>query len=337
MKFGNYLKDRILFIIIFIAAFASALIFMTAFHVQHELIIAIMLIFLGACTITILLDYWQKKQFYDNIFSQLDSLDKKYLIMEMIEKPSFYEGRLFCEILEETGKSMCENVSEYRRKSADFREFIELWVHEIKLPLASLLLMVHNNKDKYDSKFSEQLRRIDGFTDTVLYYSRIDNAEKDYIIKDVSLKKEFSNTMLRYREDIMLHNVNTDVNIAEVKVTTDGKWLEYIIGQLISNSMKYFSDKRDAEISVFSEETDNMIIFHFKDNGIGIPANDIPYVFEKSFTGENGRIHAKSTGMGLYICKKLCDKLGHKIECKSVYGEYTEFLIYFPKNDFYKM
>ena len=118
---------------------------------------------------------------------------------------------------------------------------------------------------------------------------------------------------------------------------TDSKWMQFILGQLMGNSMKYLSHEREPEIKVWAEQFDDKTVLHFRDNGIGIPKGDLPKIFEKSFTGENGHTHAKSTGMGLYIVKKLCNKLGHTVSADSVQGEYTEIIISFGKNELYSM
>lgn len=312
------------------------LLFMAAFHIQTELIV-IMSVVLGIFAVTAeVWEFTRKKSFYADLLSKLDSLDRKYLISEMLTLPTFYEGRLVCEVLHESNRSMCESVAKYRRNASDFREFIEMWVHEIKLPVSSLLLMMHNHKDKFDGKALEQLRRIDGYTDTVLYYARSENAEKDYLIKETSLKRAVSNAAVKNREDLLLHNVQLKTEKLDVSIMTDSKWIEFILGQLIANSIKFISDQRKALIAIWAEDFLDRTILHFRDNGIGIPESDLPYIFEKSFTGENGRTHAKSTGMGLYIVKNLCCRLGHDISVNSVKGEFTEFEISFGKNDFYK-
>ena len=336
MKLTDFIKDRYFVFLSRIIAFVIILMFMTAFHIPAEPIIIISVIFL---LLTIVLEAWEffrKNFFYNDLLDKLEGLDKKYLISEMLEEPRFYEGQLICEALRQANKSMCENVAEYRRSAADFREFIEMWVHEIKLPVSSLLLMTHNHKSESSRKIPEQLRRIDGYTDTVLYYARSENAEKDYMIKEVSLKRTISNVAVKYREDLLLHNVRLHTSELEKKILTDGKWLEFILGQLLANSLKFFPEQREAVIEISAEEFPDRTVLHFRDNGIGIPENDLPYIFEKSFTGENGRTHARSTGMGLYIVKNLCGRLGHEITVNSVKNEFTEFVITFAKNDFYK-
>ena len=336
MKLRDFLKDRVFVYILFAIAFTVMLMFMTAFHIQTELI-AIMSVVLGLLAITIeTWEFCRKKSFYEDMISKLDGLDRKYLISEMLTLPSFYEGRLICEVLHESNKSMCESVAGYRRNASDFREFIEMWVHEIKLPVSSLLLMMHNHKSEFTENAFEQLRRIDSYTDTVLYYARSENAEKDYLIKETSLKRAVSNAAVKNREELLLNNVQLQTERLDVGVMTDGKWLEFILGQLLANSIKYFSEQREALITIWAEDFPDKTILHFRDNGIGIPESDLPYIFEKSFTGENGRTHAKSTGMGLYIVKSLCRRLGHDIDVRSVTGEFTEFAITFGKNDFYK-
>lgn len=337
MNFSEYIKDKFPACAIMLVSSLVIFVFMAAFHVSVQLIIAVGVILLIAVVSIVLLDYLNRKKFYDDIIEKLDVLDKKYLISEMIENPDFYEAQLLREILEVANKSMCDNVAQYRSESRDFREFIEMWIHEVKLPIASLQLMLHNNRSEITPKAAEQLRRIDGYTDTVLYYARSENAEKDYLIKEVSLKTFAKNAVVKNREDILLHNIRITTEALDVAVVTDGKWLEFILTQLISNSIKYTSPDRDSEIRIYAEESDRLVKLHFIDNGIGIPEHDLPYIFDKSFTGENGRLRSKSTGMGLYIVKNLCEKLGNTIEAQSVTGEYTEFIITFAKNDFYKM
>ena len=143
--------------------------------------------------------------------------------------------------------------------------------------------------------------------------------------------------MRKRREDIQLNNITLDVNVPDISVMTDGKWLEFMLVQLISNSIKYRSEDRESVIKITAEEGTESVKLRFYDNGIGIPKSDLPYIFDRSFTGENGRIRSKSTGMGLYIVRNLCEKLGHHVSADSKQSEFTEITITFGKNDFFKM
>lgn len=334
MKFKDYFKDRLPAYLIYVLALVLMLIFMSAFHIHMQAVVIVSVILLLALVSAELWGFFRKRNYYSKLENCLNELDKKYLISEMADCPDFLDGQILYNTLREANKSMCEHIAEYRHENMEFREYVELWVHEIKLPVASMQLMCHNDGN---TKYTEPLKRIDDYIENVLYYARSGNAEKDYIIKKVSLKRAFGDIAVKNREELQMLNVSVRTENLDVSVMTDSKWLEYIIGQLMGNSMKYFNSERDPEILVYAEDMHDKTVFHFHDNGIGICESDLPYIFEKSFTGTNGHTHAKSTGMGLYIVKKLCDKLGHSLSVKSVQGEYTEIIISFGKNDFNKM
>lgn len=337
MKFTDFFKDRLIGYLIYGISALLALIFMRAYRIPLQPVsIAAAIIFLGIAAVE-LWDFFRKKSYYDKLLRCMDGLDQKYLVSEMTSNPEFYEGKLVQEILWETNKSMYEHIAEYRRESMDFQEFIELWVHELKLPLSSLQLMLYNEKNDISPKAWEQLRRIDNYIDTVLYYARSQNSEKDYTIQEVSLRKIIGKTAVKMREDLNLHKIRLTIDSVDFSVTTDGKWLGFILGQLMTNSIQYVADGRERQIHIFAGLVQDCVVLHVWDNGIGILQSDLPYIFEKSFTGENGRIHEKSTGMGLYIIKNMCKKLGHSITASSVRGVYSEFIIYFKKNDYYKI
>lgn len=334
MKFGNYLKDKSYFIIIYFLGIVIIFLMLLAFKIEFSLNLAILIVLLSVFISIILIDYFRKKAFYQKLFNDLKRLDKGYLVLEMLNEPDFYEGQLLYQALEDINKSMCENVNFYKNNINDFKEYIEMWIHEVKLPIASLVLMMHNKK--IDKKVIEQINRIDTLVEQVLYYERSENAEKDYLIKEVHLQKIIHELALKNKDNFLEQNIDFLVSDKDVKVYTDSKWLEFILNQIINNSIKYKKD-HNSFIKIEIEETSDLVIISVIDNGIGIPKSDIPRVFDKSFTGENGRIRNKSTGMGLFICKNLCIKLGHKIEIDSVKDEYTKINIVISKNEFYNV
>ncbi|MCR5431095.1 MAG: sensor histidine kinase [Lachnospiraceae bacterium] len=336
MTLSGFIKDRILGYVIRITALVMIVIFMFAFKLQVQAITAVITVLVIAVVSFEAWEYCRKKNFYNRVMKALEDIDKKYLVSEMFDKPGFYEGDILVEVLNESNKSMAENVAKYRRKSKEFREYIEMWVHEAKLPLATMRLMCHNNPG-IENKMAVQLGRIDDYIENVLYYARSENAEQDYVIKEVSLKKTFGNVAVKNRETLQMIDAVIETDGLDIGVMTDGKWLEFIFGQLMANSIKYYSPERQLIISVRAEKTDDRITVYFRDNGIGIDAADLPKVFEKSFTGQNGRKDSKSTGMGLYIVKNLCERLEHGITIESVKDEYTEVKLVFTKNDFYRM
>ena len=341
MKFGLYIKDKLGII----AGYAGFVIFtyllMMAFHSQLQMRIMFVIVAVIFVVLVIAFDYLRKYKFYNSLVGHLDELDQKYLILDTLDEPDFYEGKLVYSAMYDINKSMTENVRKYRDSVEDFKDFIEIWVHEIKLPIASLTLMLHNNMDKCDKEFADrmntQVRRINNYIEQILYYVRSENAEKDYIINDARLSKIISNVALKNKDDLLENNITFEVSNADKIVLTDAKWMEFMLNQIVNNSIKY-KDKTKAEsyIKISAAEDKKCIVLEILDNGIGINASDLPRVFDKSFTGENRHEYSKATGMGLYIVKKLCDKLGSKVSIESVKGEYTRVKITFYKNDFYK-
>lgn len=329
MKLFDYIKSRMLRYLVCLVALLISAYILSLFEVTKENIIIVCVIMVIGFLIAEANEIFSRKKFYDRLMFSLEELDKKYLLAEMLDEPGFYDGRILLEALQESEKSMNDTVSEYRRESTAFREYIELWVHEIKLPVASLRLMCHNDGNQ---KYLEQLSRIDDYIENVLYYARSNSAEKDYLIKKTSIKKTFVEVAVRYRTELQSNNINLQTEGLDKNVMTDGKWLTYMLSQMMANSIKYISTDRQPEIKVSAEELDDRIVLIFRDNGIGVPEKDLPHIFDKSFTGENGRIRSQSTGMGLYLVKNLCDKLGHTISADSVKDEYTELRISFGKD-----
>ena len=294
------------------------------------------IVILLLCGVSIILfNFYRKNKFYKSYLNGLNKLSKKYLILETIPEPSSYEERIMVDSLYEINKSMIENINEYQRNINEFKEFVEIWIHEVKIPISSMVLKCHNNKEKYDKSLLSIIRRLDNNIDEILYYVRSENTEKDFSISEVDLKDVIHNVSIKNKDDLLENDIKFEANVKKAIVNTDKKWLEFIVNQIINNSIKYKKDK-DSVIRISSFEEDDKTVLEIYDNGIGIPSKDISRVFEKSFTGSNGRDKVKSTGMGLYIIKKLCDKLGHNIYIESVEKEYTKVIIEFGKNDIYK-
>lgn len=324
MKLSKYLKTNYLIILLFIIIIAIIDLMLVSFKTDRQAVIGVSITAIVGFVLYIIYDFNRRKKFYNKLLNDLDLLDQKYLITEMIDKPDFYEGEIFYDALYEIDKSMAEKIKEYSLSIQDFKEYIEMWIHEVKLPLASLNLIVHNHKELSDKKITEQLKRLDDDIEQVLYYVRSENAEKDYMIKETELNKVISNVAMKNKDILLENNIDFEVEVGNKKVLTDSKWLEFMVNQIISNSMKYIRNDVSHLIKITTEENNKNIILKIYDNGIGISKSDIPKVFDKTFTGNNGRKIETSTGMGLYIVKQLCKKLGHKITIDSKENEYTE-------------
>ncbi len=335
MRLKDYIKDNIVNISIYLVTLIILFLFFRILKLSIESFICTYIILTLFGILIFVYNYNRKSKFYNELTKQLDNLDKKYIITELVEKPSFLEGQIFYNSLYEINKTMNEEIKKYKLSLEEFKEYIEMWVHEVKLPLSSILLMTYKKDDI--SKVIEPTKRIENFVEQVLYYARSENAEKDYIIKECDLREIVSKVVKKNKEIFILEKIEIKLEkLDNKKVLSDSKWLEFIINQIISNSLKYV-DKEKSIITISSVENEKNIILKIQDNGIGIPKSDIKKVFDKSFTGENGRKIQTSTGMGLYIAKQLCEKLGHKIEIESEQNKYTSVFITFNKNETYNI
>lgn len=335
MKFRDYIKDKLYYIFITFIILVIAFLLFRAFRIDNEIIISILIIFLVGNSLILLIDYFRKRKFYSELLSNINKLDKAYLVLEMLDEPEFLEGKLLYQALYDINKSMCENVNMIDNSIKDFKEYVEMWIHEVKIPLASLVLTINNHKNDISPKIKSQLKRLEDYVDQVLFYVRSENAEKDYLIKEVNLGSIIKNIGIKNMDDLLENNIEFIVDKVNVSVMSDSKWLEFVLGQIINNSIKYKRNIKNSYIKINTFEKDNKVTLTIEDNGIGIKKSDLNQVFSKSFTGENGRIRSKSTGMGLYIAKNMCEKLGHKISIESEVGNYTRVSITFSKDRFY--
>ena len=332
MKLSTYLKDKLYAFIIFIIYIIILILFLIALKLSSSIIIFITVFSIVIFFVILFFDYFRKRKFYNELLDKLNTLDKKYLLIEMVLVPNFLEGKILYDVLDEVNKNEHDLISNLKNKQEDFKEYIELWIHEVKLPLASLTLI--NRKDKNTLR---ELKRIEDDVEQILYYVRCENANNDYLIKEWNLDTIIKNVALRNKDDLLALGIDFKVDNCNLKVLTDSKWLEFIINQIVSNSIKYKKDK-DSIIEITGKDTDDYVTITIYDNGKGISKSDLPRVFSKTFTGNNGRVNSsKSTGMGLYLCKELCNKLGHKIEIDSIVDEYTKVTITIYKKDFYNL
>ncbi len=335
MSIKSFLKDKLLTISLLLLGIITIEIFLIIYPVGNFIRIYIPTILFGAYFLSIGVEYIKKRNFYQRVLYLLNELEEKYLVTELIKSPSFIEGKIMKEILEQTHKSMLENVNQYKYKTEDYKEYIELWIHEIKLPLATSKLMIENNKNVVTKRIDEELDKVEDYIEQALFYARSNTVEKDYYIKKSRLKDMVNDCIKKNKNLLIQEKIKMNLHDLEVTVNTDSKWFAFILNQLIQNSIKYRKQEGKAEIEIYAKSGKENIILYIQDNGIGIKKGEITRVFEKGFTGTNGRLlHKKSTGIGLYLYKKLCNKLGIAIELNSIQGEGTEIRIVFPQNSY---
>lgn len=331
MNLRDFIKERIVFIIINSLILLFTAVLLMVLKVDSFAVLFIVIINGAGILIYHIFDYLRKKQYYDEIKENMESLDKKYLISEVIEEGTFTESKLIYDVICKGNKAMNDEIGEFKRGINDYREYIELWVHEIKTPIATCKLLIENNESPLTESIGEEVCKLENYIDQALFYTRSNTIEKDYIIKEMSLSSCVNKVLNNNADSLIKKRVKINLGDLEKRVYSDSKWIEFILGQIISNSIKYIN-KEYKELKIYCSESSKYVILNIEDNGAGISEKDLSRVFDKGFTGENGRKFGKSTGIGLYLCKKLCKKLGLDIKLISEEGKFTRVSIIFPIN-----
>lgn len=332
MKIRDYLKDRA-FLVSGQLLFTVFIILVMGGLKASPWLIVLTCISLGLVdVVTFGMDYYKRRNYYNTINETLNTMEKKQYIFPLLPKAEFYDGKVLEEILRQTTKAMNDEIASYQVNSEEYREYIETWIHEVKSPIAAVSLLCDNNKSMVTRTILEENRRIEGYVEQALFYARSTNVEKDYAIRSVSLETMVKNVIKKHSTQLIAIKASIHMENLQCQVYTDPKWFEFILTQLVLNSIRY--RKEPCELNFKADESEEGISFTLMDNGIGIPAKDLGRVFEKGFTGENGRSYGKSTGIGLYLCRQLCEKMGIGLSIKSSLDTGTEVSVFFPKDKF---
>ncbi len=199
-------------------------------------------------------------------------------------------------------------------------------------------MIVENNKSQVTKSIDEELDKIENYIEQALYYARINTVNKDYYIKKNNLEDIVNECIKKNRKVLIGEKIFIDTHDLKIFVNTDSKWIVFILNQIVQNSIKYRKQKEQSKIEIYGVKGKENVVLYIEDNGVGIKKGEITRVFEKGFTGTNGRmLNKKSTGIGLYLCKKLCDKLGIAIELNSIQNEGTKVKLVFPNSSYIDM
>ncbi|MBR5951064.1 MAG: sensor histidine kinase [Actinomycetaceae bacterium] len=248
---------------------------------------------------------------------------------------------------QEAGVDACETLTYHARQRLDsvsanaleHREYIESWVHEIKTPIAAAYLALENNQGSATNQIALQLDRISSYVDQALFYARSTSLERDYFISRLALRDVVSAAIRQRRRSLIDVRMSIEISGIDegVFVRSDEKWLIFMLGQLIDNAVKYRAsgDGTQPTLSFSSsyegEGARRLVVLSVRDNGCGISAADMPRIFDKGFTGSNGRVRdEKATGLGLYLVAKLAQKMGMGVRVNSHENEGAEFSFLFP-------
>lgn len=311
----RYLRDRIVYICAWIICALGCWAYLSGLNVAPDgaLFVAIIIILAGA--VPLIVDAVRRLVWYRKTQSQLEEMDRPYLLYAVMEEPGFMDGQLLHDWLGEVSLAMNEQIAQREQAVTDYRQYLEMWVHEIKTPIATALLTAENHPSKEMRSIQDDLQRIESYVMQVLYYARSSSLQDDYIITECTLESLVDAALKRNARLLIRSGFSIEKGDLDAIVYTDGKWIGFVLDQIIQNSVKY--RRGDKGILRFAQEkSKEHVELLVEDTGVGVPEQDLPRLFQKGFTGENGRQFTKATGMGLYIARNLLEKMSLTIHAE---------------------
>ena len=322
----SYIKKNLkLYLLLIVFIFIFVLIFYL-YNLPFEALFYSGLLCFVAALIVSIIDFNNYRKSY---------IDLKYLesniLNSMEDLPRSLDIRVeyYQKIIERLHNEVEKLKIEDNKKMEGLVDYYSMWIHQIKTPIAAINFLLDN--EEIDVKaFRQELFKIERYVEMVLTYIRLGSETSDYVITSINLDEVVRENIKKYATLFINKKIKLNYVSHETYVISDKKWLGFAFEQLLSNAIKY--TKSGGEISINISESKLII----EDNGIGIYEEDLPRIFEQSFTGLNGRYEKKSSGLGLYLCKKTLDKLQHKIEITSEVNKGTKVIVSFPKKDMFR-
>ena len=331
MSVRQYLKDQLPVLLINLLGMLALSLFLMANGNGLQIILFILAVWLLVMVLCLLFFYFSRRKHLEKLLDMAEQLEERYLLPEVMKLPKRADDQVFYQIMKMAEKSMLERISGIQRERKEYKEYIEQWIHEVKTPITAMKLICENNPGPFTRDLMAEVENVNRFTEQALYFARSEHAEKDYTVREIRLSEAVHGAIADNKYLLRQNCVSIIVEDIDELVYADDKWVRFILDQLISNAVKYRTDQ--PVLHFFTRKENDRVLLCVEDNGIGIPPGDLPRIFEKGFTGENGRRIHSSTGIGLYLCRRLCDKLGIGISASSK-GKGTTISLSFHSNDF---
>ncbi|GMK42613.1 two-component sensor histidine kinase [Paenibacillus sp. CCS19] len=344
--FRTFLQDRLPYIITFYMALFFAMLVLTL-DLQHgRSLPSISSLLYTALLATVIIlgwiawDYARQRLYYRQVAEMIAADKPTALSIMRVRDGATREQLAVQQLLEKQHKAFADELADYRRQREQHLHFTNQWVHHMKTPVSVIDLLLQQAAEQQDaendnqairSSMQEELERIYRGLEMMLHTARLDQFRMDVRIDRVSLLPLVRETINRHKKACIRSSIFPRVEGQDVLVETDAKWLSFLLGQFITNAIKYSKDKPGSKTLRFTVSSlpDGGCSLSLTDEGIGIAEHDLPRVFDPFFTGENGRLVEESTGMGLYLAREVCSRLGHDLAIESELGVGTTITIYF--------
>lgn len=337
MSSRQYLKNHLPVILFNLLGMLALALFLLAAGNPVQSVLFILAVWLTVVILWLAAVYLKRKKYLDGLLAMTEGLKERYLIPEIMEEPELAEGQVYYQIMKMAEKSMLEKINGIQRERKEYKEYIEQWLHEVKTPITAMKLLCENNRCEFTRDMLAELENINRFTQQALYYAlKGDDSgsytEKDYRIREIRLDDVVHGAVADNKYLLRQSRVTVTVDEMKNSVYTDERWVRFVLNQIISNAVKYRAS--EPYVHFFTEKKGNQVFLHIKDNGVGISQSDLPRIFEKGFIGQNGRRLQNATGIGLYLCRRLCDRLGIGLTARSEERGGTTIILSFQVNDF---
>lgn len=323
---SNYIKENriFLYLIVTIMAIVNIVILLDPYLSKSlESLIYIDLLVCISILIFLVLGFFNYKNKFDMFISYINK--KK-------DEDFNFKGNVIYTEVDKLVKEYDEEIYSLKEELEEINDYMTNWIHEVKIPISVLEIISKRIRD-IDTGLSKDIRtsvsRINRLVEQAMYSSRAGNYSSDFLIGETDLENVVKEVIKKNKYQFIYNKIEIETQDLNYTILTDKKWITHIIELIVDNSIKY--SKAGGKIEIFTKEAKNGIELHIKDYGLGIVPQDIDRIFDKGFTGQNGRKITKSTGMGLYISKKILNKLSHKIEVISTPGEFCDVYITFYK------
>lgn len=339
MTLASYLRDRLPSACVCAASLALVALALAAYGVEVGVVTLVTVVLAAGEAVALLVDFWRRCGFYQRLDRTADGLAEHgvaYLASELTREPATLEEAAFLDALRRASKSMADQVAIMRAEQRDYRDYVETWVHEVKTPIAAGRLVAANNPGPVADAMDAELGRIEGYVEQALYYARSTTLDRDFQVREIVLADVVRAALRRNARTLIDARVTPELGELGLTVSADPKWVEFMLGQLMGNAAKYRREDAEAgRLRVWASRRQTGMdawetLLFVEDDGVGIPPEDLGRVFDRGFTGANGRRYARSTGMGLYLVRELAGKMGLTVSIDSERGRWTRVTLAFP-------
>ena len=329
---GTFLRDKIAVVAIALLVIAFITFLLVILGVTIDAIVLIDSTLAACVVLALVLEYRRRASFWKDVETAIEALDRTRYIGDLVDDPSFSEGRLALDAMLALTQLNKDELGELRTQNHERAQYTELWVHEVKTPLAAAKLVLDRMHGPDVAKLKIELERIEGLVEQALFTARSDTLVNDYLIREVRLADAVGEVCKSNMCYLASCGVTLNMQVdPQVTVMADRTWLAFILNQLITNAAKY--DASTITFTTYEEGNEGphaCTVLELRDDGCGIPAADVPRVFDRGFTGEVGRAHGSATGMGLFLVARMCAQMGLDVLLASEESIGTRVQIKFP-------